>query len=129
MPKFVINSLVSVGNIRFGENREEVRKKLGDFKEFKKSKFSKNTTDDFKNFHVYYTSDNKVEAVEFFPGSELEFEGKNLFEMKYSDFEFTDTDTQQDSSGITYKNLGFSVYSPSNEEIESIVVFAKGYYD
>ena len=54
MSKFVINSLKSVGNIKFGESREEVRKEYGDFKEFKKSKYSKNTTDDFKSFHVYY---------------------------------------------------------------------------
>ena len=129
MSKFVINSLSSVGAIHFGESRDEIRSVFGSFTEFKKTKFSKNTTDDFKNFHVYYTPDNKVEAVEFFKDVELEFEGKNIFKMDFSELNFNDTSIEKDATSITYKTLGFSVYSPSKSEIESVVVFAKGYYD
>lgn len=38
---------ISVGAIKFGEAREEVRKTLGTFKAYKKNKFSANTLDDF----------------------------------------------------------------------------------
>lgn len=129
MSKFVINSLVSVGKINFGDSRDNVRKEFGDYKEFKKSRFSKNTTDGFNGFHVYYTQDNKVQAVEFFKEADLEFNGKKLFTMDYSEFDFKDESIIKDNSSITYKTLGFSVYSPSNSEVESILVFAKGYYD
>lgn len=123
-----IDSLKGVDSIHFGDSREKVRKEFGKFTEFRKNKFSKNTTDDFKSFHVYYNAENEVEAIEFFPESGLEFNDKKLFEMKFSDFNFEDTDIERDSCSITFKTLGFSVYSPSNSKIESIVVFRKGYY-
>ncbi len=33
------------------------------------ARFSKNTMDVYENFHIYYTEDNKVDAIEIF-GSE-----------------------------------------------------------
>ena len=122
------SDLKGVDNIQFGDSRDKVRKEFGEFTEFRKNKFSKNTTDDFKSFHVYYNTENKVEAIEFFPESNLEFNGKKLFELKFSDFNFEDADIEKDADSITFKTLGFSVYSPSNSKVESIIVFGKDYY-
>ena len=73
----------SVWGIHFGSAREKVRSKLGpDYQEFRKNKFSQNTADAYKDYHVYYTPDNKLAAVEFFCGAEITIAGR-LFKWEY----------------------------------------------
>lgn len=133
MDKIEIEPYERAGNIKFGSERETVRKDNGNFKEFRKSRFSKNSTDDFSSFHVFYSEDDRVEAVEFFRESNLYFHDIQLFSQSYSDlkarFNALDSNITEDESGIIYKTLGFSVYSPDGEQVESILVFEKGYYD
>lgn len=133
MDKIEIEPYERVGNIKFGSERETVRKDNGNFKEFRKSRFSKNSTDDFASFHVFYSEDDRVEAVEFFRESNLYFHDIQLFSQSYSDLKARlnalDSNITEDESGIIYKTLGFSVYSPDGEQVESILVFGKGYYD
>ncbi len=126
-----IKAYESVGSVKFGASREDVRKNNGPYKEFKKSRFSKNTTDDFLGFHVFYNEDNKVCAVEVFRETELYFRGVSLFSKTYPELKalLKDSNVVEDSSGITYKTFGFSVYAPGHEEVESILVFSKGYFD
>lgn len=129
MSKFDIKSYVSVGNINLGEERNSVRNKNGNYKEFKKSKYSKNTTDDFSSFHVFYDADNKVIAVEFFENVYLN--DINLFSKTYKELKdlFHDSSDKEDDSGIIFTKYGFSVYSPDKQTIETVLVFKKGYYD
>ena len=133
MDKIEIEPYERVGNIKFGSERETVRKDNGNFKEFRKSRFSKNSTDDFASFHVFYSEDDRVEAVEFFRESNLYFHDIQLFSQSYGDLKTRlnalDSNITEDESGIIYKTLGFSVYSPDGEQVESILVFEKGYYD
>lgn len=133
MDKIEIEPYERAGNIKFGSERETVRKDNGNFKEFRKSRFSKNSTDDFSSFHVFYSEDDRVEAVEFFRESNLYFHDIQLFSQSYSDLKARlnalDSNITEDESGIIYKTLGFSVYSPDGEQVESILVFGKGYYD
>lgn len=59
--------LKKVGSIEFGMLRTAVRDILGaEFKEFRKSRFSANTTDDFGFAHVYYDAKDACIAVELF---------------------------------------------------------------
>ena len=59
MKKWIIVPNKKVGDIEFGMKRKTVREVIGEeYKEFKKNIFSKNTTDDYGEFHVYY---NKVQ--------------------------------------------------------------------
>ena len=133
MDKIEIKPYERVGTIKFGSNRETVRKANGNFKEFRKSRFSKNSTDDFSSFHVFYSEDDRVEAVEFFRESNLYFHDIQLFTQSYGDLKTRlnalDSNNTEDESGIIYKTLGFSVYSPDGKQVESILVFEKGYYD
>jgi len=131
MDKYEIKSYQGIGNINFGEDRSEIRNKLGLYKEFKKSKFSKNTTDDFRIFHVFYSAENKVNAVEFFPESNLKFCNISLFANSYKEIinQIEDSNIEEDETGIIFKTLGFSLFSPNKDKIESILVFEKGYYD
>ena len=131
MKKLEIKSYESVGNIRLGEKREDVRKSNGVYKEFKKTRFSNNSTDDFGKFHVYYNDNNIVIAIEFFRESELSFHGTLLFQKTLSELKalLKDSEIVEDSCSIIYKTLGFAIYSSNKKEIESITVFCKGYYD
>jgi len=54
--------LKSVNGIKFGMKREEVRKLLGEYEEFKKSVLSTNTTDDFGYCHVYYNKNKSYDG-------------------------------------------------------------------
>ena len=57
---------VSVNNLEFGIERSNVREILGKPKRiFKKTDNSVNTTDAYSDYHVYYTTDDKLEAIEF----------------------------------------------------------------
>ena len=77
---FTINPFSSVGKISFGANRDEVRNILGQFTEFRKTRFSKNTTDDFGGLHVYCNEGDTVDAIELFPIDTLVlYKKKDLF--------------------------------------------------
>ena len=57
---------VSIGDLKFGMDRIAVRKSLGKPKKtFSKTDDAVNTTDVYPDYHVYYTKDDKLEAVEF----------------------------------------------------------------
>jgi len=133
MHKFEIIPYNKVGDISFKMKRANVRKLLGEFSEFKKSKSSEKTTDDFKFCHVFYDKEDKVEAVEFFEESGLVYEGKKLFSMSYNEllqfvkekkFDYNDDDT-----GVIIEDIGIAAYAPGKRGIESVLVYCKGYYD
>jgi hypothetical protein len=121
------------GHIKLDLAREEARKILGTFKEFKKTKFSKNTTDDFSFCHVFYSEQNKIDAVEFFDTTEFLFKSKNLFSLTFSELKTflksNSLDFMEDDSGFKSDGIGLSVYSPDKEKIESILIYKRGYYD
>ena len=133
MSEFEIIPYKKVGDISFQLSRDAVRKLLGEFKEFKKTKSSKKMTDDFKFCHVFYDNDDKVEAVEFFKESELLYDEKNIFSMSYNDLlQFLNEKKivfKEDDSGVIIERLGIAVYAPAKRKIESIFVYRKGYYD
>ena len=55
----------SFGPLKFGMDRKEIRKLANlSFQEFKKTKESKNTTDDFELFQVFYDENNKCIYIE-----------------------------------------------------------------
>ena len=120
------------GQIKLDSAREEARKILGTFKEFRKTKFSKNTTDDFSFCHIFYNEQNKVEAAEFFDSTEFLFKGKNLFSSSFtglkSFLKSNAIDFQEDDSGLRSDAIGLSVYSPDKEKIETIFIYQRGYY-
>ena len=124
---------IGTGKIKLGSTRDETRKTLGTYKEFKKNKFSKNTTDDFSFFHVFYDGENKVEAVEFFDTTEFIFKDKNLFSFQFIELKSflknNTIDFQEDDSGIRSDAVGLSVYSPDKGKIETILIYKQGYFN
>lgn len=120
-----------VGLLEFGMSREQVRKIMGEYKEFRKSKFSKNSTDDFGDCHAFYTQNNTLQAVEVFNDAKLEMGNYNIFDFDYDKLESFflgfDNNLELSNDSMISKALGLSVYAP-NKKIESILVFQEGYY-
>lgn len=118
----------SVGPIKFGEPRNDVRIALGDYKEYKKNKFSENTLDDFGSCQVFYNKQNQVEAIELYRNSELIFKGVNLFSLNESQLVaiVNDPDAQKDEYSITFPSIGMSI-TLIDKEPDSILLYERGY--
>lgn len=129
MEKWELIPNVSVGKIRFGMTRDELHNLFeAKYTEFKKSKFSKNTTDDYGSFHVFYTPDNLVEAVEFFEDAELELDGQVIFPINIEDIEGAIPGIEKEGSSFTHIEKSIGIKAEANQA-ESILVGAKGYYE
>ncbi len=128
MERWEIKPNESVGEIRFGMSRDEVHN-LFETKctEFKKSKFGQNTTDDYGRFHVFYTQDNMVDAVEFFEGIELTLNGRIIFPIKANDIEKVIPGIDKDGDSYTHVNQSIGIETDS-DKAESILVGSRGYY-
>ena len=120
----------SYGDIKFGASRNEVRSLLGEYQEFKKSPFSKNTTDDFGDFHIYYSEDNFVDAIEVFTG-ETKLNGQILLPATTTEFstllESIDKEMMQKNGGIISRVLGCCA-SISDEDIDGIILCSENYF-
>ena len=131
MKKWEVQPSVSVGGVQFLTHRSEVRKQIGlDYKEMKKSIFSKNTMDAYDTFHVFYGERNEMEAIEFFEGNKLTISGKTLFPGKVSMAQklIPDLMDNEDCYISTNMSIGITVSSDDPEKIESVLVGCKGYY-
>ena len=132
MRTFRIELLLRVGELRFGMSRDDVRAALGDFKEFKKTKFSKNTTDDFKFCHAFFDAQNKLEAVEFFTDTDvkLALNSIGIFELDYNELvkyvKGLDDALEINADGFNSKK-GISVYAPCGKT-ETVLLTADGYW-
>lgn len=117
----------SVNGITFGTDRETVRKTFGEFSEFRKGPFSNNTTDNFKDFHIYYDEDNRFEAIEIF-GSEVVVDNKKIFPGKLSGFLSIFPNLTSEEKGYwTDKTQSVGLTAP-NKKIEGVLFGKPGYY-
>lgn len=141
MQNFIIETYKSVGELLFSMNKKEIRNLLGnEYKEFKKSKYSKTFTDDYKFAHIYYNEDDKFEAIEFFneQSISLTLNNKELIGIPYNDLKdfilTLDDELLIESDNFTSKKLGIGAYAPgvsnnNNTIPETIIVFKNGYYE
>ena len=128
MEKWEAKPLIGVGKIKFGMTRDDVRNALGlEFKEFKKSKYSKNTTDDFGVCHVFYDEDDKCEAVEIFDDIGVTVNGLEIFPDNTDNAMVAIKDLVKDDYGLISisQSVGITVEAGKKEAI----LFGKnGYY-
>lgn len=128
MKKLCVTPLEGFNNIRFGTNRDDVRNTLNlEFREFRKTKYSKNTTDDYGVFHLYYDMKNKLEAIEIVGEIDVDIMGGKVFPGNINQLKNLITDLRQD--GNYYESNIFSIGVVANDnEIESILFGKVGYY-
>lgn len=118
----------SVNGIAFGSEREIVRNEFGECTEFKKGPFSKNTTDDFGDFHVYYDADNRFVAIEIF-GAEVNIDGLKFFPAALTELSAKISDLTSEQKGCwESKSQSIGIYAPERK-IEAVLFGKKGYYD
>lgn len=124
--------LENAGKIQFGMTRDALRQAMGaDFTEFRKSRFSKNTSDDYKFLHVFYNEQNKCVAVEVFKECEITIAGTVI---PWDAREFGKWLLQQDNtaeiseSEAISKKLSIGMSAMENH-VESILFGMPGYYD
>lgn len=128
MRSFTIIPNKSVGLIVFGLERDVIRQGLSGFKrEFKKSKFSKNTTDDFGDLHVFYNMNNECNAVEVFRDAEIIYNGESLFELNIDKLKTLFPDIQEEYGCLISKQASIGI-TVENGKAESILVGNQGYY-
>lgn len=124
--KIVTVPLESVNDVNFGMMRDEVRRYFGTAKEFKKSRFSKNTSDDFGWCHVYYDEQNKCQAIEIFEG-EVFIKDTLVFPADINNIKSLCADMTADSDGYISVINSIGIYL-ADEKAESIVFAKPGYY-
>ncbi|MBP1566616.1 MAG: hypothetical protein J6A58_12800 [Oscillospiraceae bacterium] len=121
--------LSEVNGIKFGAKREEVRKVFGEAKEFKKTSFSKTTTDDFGFCHVYYNVNDEFEAIEIF--NEVDVKINDVIVFPNNDISVLKSmfaDFEDDEDGTICKSQSIGVYAPDGE-MECILFGCIGYYE
>lgn len=129
MDKWTAVPLTEINGIKFGMSRSEVRAVFGGkYKEFKKGKFSKNTTDDFGTCHVFYTPDDQCEAVEVFSGCEVSVDRTVIFPVDISNVKKQIGDLEEDTGSYISKKLSIGIYAPDGVP-ESILFGVAGYYE
>lgn len=126
--RIIVEPLKGIDEISFGISREEVRKYFGNnFEEFKKSKFSKNTTDDYGYCHIFYDKDNKFEAIEFFDEVTIIIDDIIVFPNRIEVIKKVSDDFEKDEESYISKEKSIGIYAP-NDIMESILLGMKGYY-
>lgn len=127
MDKMTAIPLKEVSGVKFGMKRADVRAILGKAKEFKKSKFSKNTTDDFGFCHVFYNADDECEAVEIFDGVQVTVDGTVVFPSDINAARKVLGEFREDDGGFTNISKSIGIYAPYGK-MESILFGETGYY-
>lgn len=120
--------LKEVAGVKFGMKRLDVRKVFGDAKEFRKSKYSKNFTDDFGFCHVFYNSDDECEAIELFEEVQVIIDGRLVFPTTLDEAKKIFGQLSEDSGSYISKKESVGIYAPSGR-MESILFGVVGYYE
>jgi hypothetical protein len=132
MKTFELIPTIKCGEVSFHTDRTSVRTSLGRYKTFRKSRTSENTTDDFGYCHTYYNQSEQLIAIEFFPETDLRYEGYELFKLTSAELASlicsNDAETIDDSYYLTSKKLGIGAEFDENK-VNSILVCTSDYYD
>ena len=127
MDKIIAIPLKEVNGVEFGMSRGEVRSVLGKAKEFRKTKFSKNTTDDFGYCHGFYDSNDKCEAIEIFNEVEVVVNDTVIFPSSIKVAQTVFKDLIEDEGCYISAELAVGI-TLDNDKMESILFGTKGYY-
>lgn len=129
MNKWIVEPLKVINGIAFGDSREKARKLMGcPHTEFKKSKYSSNTTDDFGFCHIFYNGDNKVEAIEIFSDVEIEISGKKVFPNGLAELKALIPDLKDENGSFISERSSVGV-TMDGQTMDSILFGCPHYYN
>ncbi|USP39484.1 hypothetical protein [Acinetobacter sp. XS-4] len=137
---FEITPYVGASLINFGMKREEVRKIFSEYepRAFWRNSYSESATDGYDEIgiNVYYDSNDRAIALEFYEPAHVVFNGIELSKLPayeaYKLMASLDKDIAIDEDGLTSFKFGIGFYVPIYEEdymlpVESIILFTEGY--
>ena len=131
MEFIICEPLKGIDDIKFGMLRADLRGKLGVFKEFLKSQFSKTTVDDFGFCHVYYNENNQVDAIEVFNGTAMKIGSEIILpstsKNAYRIIKALDKDVEVDGEYYTSIKLSIGI-TCENNNVSAILLGKKDYY-
>jgi hypothetical protein len=134
---FEIIPHVGVGPVRFGMTRRQVQTALAVPAEpFSRSSGSA-PADLFKSIWAvaYYSDEDQLEAIEFALPQQINIAGLNLTTATIADsireVLALDPEAELEPSGFTSKALGAGIWTEGemHDPPQSVIVFARGYYD
>ena len=137
----IIKTYEGVGDIKFGDSVETVRKILNSrYKSFKKTPMSEFPTDAFEDLgmHIYYKKSGLCEAIEMFEPANPSINHYEIIGEKFNEvmnwISQQDKKIDIDENGLTSFKLGIGIYAPGHEEdenakVEAVIAFETGYYD
>jgi hypothetical protein len=134
--RWEIHPFEGIGPIRFGMARSQVRSILGnDFKVFKKGPFAANTTDAYgeHGLHFFYDTADQLECIDAFAKCPIYYRNVRLLNGPAGDIlrelsELALSPREDEYGGLCFDSGGF-VLSLSDDRVEAVTVYRKGYYD
>ena len=120
---------VSVNGIEFGTERSVVKKILGKPKRvFRKTPDAGNTTDAYADYHVYYSAEDKLEAIEIFgTGISLSIDSQPVYPGTLSAARKILPDIEENHGSFVSQRASVGIYV-EDDSIVSILVGRKEYY-
>ena len=106
--QFIIDPLVSVGEIKFGMERGKVRGILGEYSEYRNQQEDINTADCFKICQVFYNENNAVEFIMFHVLDKVELIWDKKFLTKMTKLEIIDFFSELDEN-LFIENYGYGI--------------------
>lgn len=115
-----------------GQTRTAIREQINrQYKVFKKSRFSKNTTDDYGFLHVFYDENDICIAIEFFNECEIALNCTKIMNIKREAAKKlllkADAELKEDEYGFVSQTFSLGISCPE-DVVETIVVGKNGYY-
>ena len=130
--KFDVKTKKSVNGADFGCDRETTRKVFGKkYVEIRKNEFSENTMDVYDSFHVFFTKDNRFEAIEIFGDIKVTVNGERIFPGSVDKAINVLPKLTRDDYGLIDKanSIGITLSQDDENEIEAILFGCEGYYE
>ncbi|KUG06483.1 hypothetical protein [Solirubrum puertoriconensis] len=133
MLEFIITPHTSAGPVLFGLTRSDIRALF----EYEPEQFLRGGEEDTDFYNplglfVIYDTDQKCVAVEFTGPAHVSLNGVQLLELSKKEataFFNTDQELDRDASGYTSYQYGVGAYYEKHKKPETVIVFARGYYD
>lgn len=127
MNNIIAVPLKQINGVNFGSDREVLRMTFGEFTEFKKTKLSENTSDNFGFCHVFYDKNNKFEAIEIFDAN-VYINGQLIFPTSLSNIQNIIPAIIKGNDELICIENSISVYAPYGKP-ESILFACSGYFN
>lgn len=118
--------------LEFGCERELVRKTLGSkYRELKKSIVARNTIDAYEYCHVYYTADDKFEAIELFGNIRVYVGDEVVFpsDIDHIKLLFKGIIKKGDSMVDKENSVAITLSQDDKSKIDAILIGRKGYFE